>query len=453
MELARSAIPTHRWKVHSGCMVRLSFIGVALCLVVSLPASAQAPCDPLPPAGGDLVEVWPAQAPNLRTIVAAAESGTTILLHDGTYDLGCGDGGCRLVFDVSGVTLRSFSGDREAVILDADYGTNELISIYASDIVIADVTLMRAFDHPIHITGQGQPISDILIHNLHIIDPGQQAIKINPDGTGLGVTTNSTIQCSHIELTDAGRTHIRDSCYTGGIDGHATSHLLVRRNRIEGFWCDDGLSEHGVHLWRASADTVVEENLIFDNARGIGFGLGYGAANGHVGGIIRNNFVGAESTGLAGSPDGFDTGIGLESAEGAEVYHNTVVSTFAPASSSIEWRWDLTSASIANNLVSHTLLPRDGAAAVLEGNIATADESWFVDPDVGDLHLVNGDLEPVGAAVILPPASPITILTGVFEISILMSGRTKSPSRFFLTTSNREIFPHGIRRAHEKAPE
>lgn len=386
-------------------MVRWCLFGVALYLVVSIPASGQAPCDPLPVVGGVHVEAWPAQASDLRNIVAAAASGTTILLHDGTYDLGCGDGVCRLVFDVPGVTLRSFSGDREAVILDAEYGTNELISIYASETVIADLSLMRAYDHPIHITGQGQPISDILIHNVHVIDPGQQAIKLNPDATGLGVTVNSTIQCSYLELTDTGRTHIRDNCYTGGIDGHATSHLLVRRNRIEGFWCDDGLSEHGVHLWRASADTIVEENLIFDNARGIGFGLGYGAANGHVGGIIRNNFVGAASLGLAGSPDGFDTGIGLESADGAEVYHNTVVSTFSPASSSIEWRWDLTSASVANNLVSHTLLPRNGASATLEGNLDWADQSWFVDPSVGDLHLVNGDVDPVGAAVVLPPGT------------------------------------------------
>ncbi len=182
-------------------------------------ANAQTPCDPLPAATGNTVEIWPAQASILRQSVADAATGTTLLLHDGTYDLGCGDSGCRLVFDTPGVTLRSFSGDREAVILDADYQTNELISIYASDIVIADITLMRAYDHPIHISGPGAPISAILIHNVQIIDPGQQAIKINPDGSGLGVTNNSTIECSYIELTDAGRAQIRDECYTGGIDG------------------------------------------------------------------------------------------------------------------------------------------------------------------------------------------------------------------------------------------
>lgn len=379
-------------------MIRTLFVVI---VVLSGSAHAQAPCDPLAPAAGNIIEIWPAQASTLRQSVAGAATGTTLLLHDGTYDLSCGDSGCRLVFGTRGVTLRSFSGDREAVILDGNYQTNELISIYASDVVIADITLMRAYDHPVHITGQGAPVSGILIHNVHIIDPGQQAIKINPDGTGLGVTNDSTIECSHLELTDAGRSNIRDNCYTGGIDGHATSNLLVRQNRIEGFWCDDGLSEHGVHLWRASTGTLVEQNLVFDCARGIGFGLGYGAANGHVGGIIRNNFIGAASRGLADSPDGFDSGVGLESAEGAEVYHNTVVSTFGPLSSSIEWRWDLTSAVISNNLTSHGLLPRDGASATLDGNINTALLSWFFDPSEGDLHLVNDDLDPVGVATVL----------------------------------------------------
>ncbi|MEN8163542.1 MAG: right-handed parallel beta-helix repeat-containing protein [Acidobacteriota bacterium] len=384
-------------------MNRKLFVSVVANAALVAVAGAQAPCDPLPPPVGEIVEVWPAQASTLRDQVAAAATGTTVVLHDGTYDLSCGDAGCRLVFQTPGVTLRSYSGNREAVILDGAYQTNELISIYASDVVIADITLMRAYDHPIHITGPAVPISGILIHNLHISDPGQQAIKINPDGSGLGVINDSTVECSNLELTDVGRTHIRDGCYTGGIDGHATTNLLVRRNRIEGFWCDDGLSEHGVHLWRASADTVVEENLVLDCARGIGFGLGYGAANGHAGGIIRNNFVAAADSGLQSSPDGFDTGITLESAAGAEVYHNTVVSTFAPLSSSIEWRWDLTTATVANNLTSHALLSRDGASATLDANISTALLQWFFDPSAGDLHLVADDLAPVDVASVLAP--------------------------------------------------
>jgi hypothetical protein len=228
-------------------------------------------------------------------------------------------------------------------------------------------------------------------------------VKVNPDISGAGTTDYSTFQCSHIELTDTGRPYIRDNCYTGGIDMHAATGWVVWRNRIEGFWCNDGLSEHGIHFWRGCVDTIVEENVVLDCARGIGFGLGSSMSDGHIGGIIRNNFVAANDSGLFASPDGFDTGIGLESASGTEVYHNTVVSTQAPVSSSIEWRWPNTVVEIANNLVSHDLVPRDGATATLTTNIDSAPLAWFADPATGDLHLVADGSAPVGAATPLAP--------------------------------------------------
>jgi hypothetical protein len=238
------------------------------------------------------------------------------------------------------------------------------------------------------------------------VDPGQQAIKVNPDVTDLGVVDFGTIQCSHLELTDAGRSHIRDDCYTGGIDMHAATGWVVRRNFIEGFWCSAGLSEHGIHFWRECVDTLVEENVIVDCVRGIGFGLGYGTVYGHVGGIIRNNFVTATRDELFLPPHlneyGFDTGISLESAAGAAVYNNTVFSDDTPRSSSIEWRWDLTTAEIANNLTSHTQISRDGGVATVNtGNRTGALGAWFVDPANGDLHLTSASLPPVDGGTAL----------------------------------------------------
>ena len=84
-------------------------------------------------------------------------------------------------------------------------------------------------------------------------------------------------------------------------------------NRFKGIYCADGLAEHAVHFWAGSRGTLVERNIIVDCARGVGFGLG---DRGHIGGIIRNNVV------VAGRPV-LDTGIGLESAAGARVHHNT----------------------------------------------------------------------------------------------------------------------------------
>jgi hypothetical protein len=107
---------------------------------------------------------------------------------------------------------------------------------------------------------------------VHIIDPGQQANKINPAAAN-AYPDDGVNACSHIELTDVGRPHIRNNCYTGGIDAHQAEGWVIRDNLIEGFWCENGLSEHGIHLWRGCRDTVVERNVLRENARGIGFGL------------------------------------------------------------------------------------------------------------------------------------------------------------------------------------
>lgn len=233
--------------------------------------------------------------------------------------------------------------------LDGIYQTDFLIQISASDVTIANLTLQRAYYHPIHIYGTADATSGILLHNLRIVDPGQQAIKVNPNPH---FVDNSTIECCSIELTDTGRGHIRNNCYTGGVDVHQARGWIVRNNYIEGFWCDFGLSEHGVHFWKGSRETLVEGNVIVDCARGIGFGLDgdpgrtysdYSYPPGtpyleHIDGIIRNNFVAATDTDLFASQYGFDSGISLEHARGAQVTHNTVASSQAPYSS-IEWRW------------------------------------------------------------------------------------------------------------------
>ncbi len=201
---------------------------------------------------------------------------------------------------------------------------------------------------------------------------------------------SSTLECSHLELTDIGRLFIRNNCYTGGLDAHAATGWVVRRNLIEGFWCDTGLSEHGIHMWRLCQDTLVEENLVIDCARGIGFGLGSGS-DGHIGGIIRNNFVAAGDAGLFASPSGFDSGIALWGAEGAQAYHNTVASTQPPKASSIEWRYISTSVTLANNLVSDRIWDRGGTSH-LATNTEYAPLNLFADVAGGDLHLVDPDL-------------------------------------------------------------
>jgi hypothetical protein len=392
-------------------------------------AQSEGACPPLPPPTGNVVNV--SSVAELENAVNGATPGTTILVGDGTYHLN----GVYLRFDVPDVTLRSAGGNRQAVVLDGNYITTEIIQVVASDVTIADLTLREAYYHPIHVmtTGGGDTLNT-LIYNVHILDPGEQAIKINPAVAGY-YPDDGLIACSHIELTDAGRPHIRNDCYTGGVDAHQARGWVIRDNVIEGFWCDSGLSEHGIHMWRGCRDTLVERNMLRDNARGIGFGLAEsdsgrtypdnpcpGADGGyvdHYGGIIRNNFVFARRSELFSSVSGFDCGICLWQACGAQVLHNTVASTQDPAASSIEWRFDHTDVDIVNNLASYRLWDRGGTAR-LSGNLEYQPLSLFVDGAGGDLHLastattaidqalsvgaglceddIDGDARPIGSA-------------------------------------------------------
>lgn len=374
-------------------------------------------CAPLPPAPANAVTVT--TVAQLTAALQNAQPNSTILVDDGTYDF---SGGNYVYIDKPGVTLRGKSGDATRVTFDANYqqgNGQSLLNIAANDVTVADLTVQRAYDHPIHVIPaftNPTSVSGVRIYRMRIIDPGQQGVKVNGDGAFVNTLNDGLLACSLIRLTAAGRTHVRDNCYTGGLDAHAARNWTIRDNRIEGFWCPAGLSEHAIHCWKGCRDWTVERNVIVDSARGIGFGLGDATAGrtypdnpcpgvsnyGAVGGTIRNNFISASDAQLFASQSGFDTGIGLEKVCGnVRVLHNTVFSTQAPASSSIEWRFAGTTVTLTNNLSSHRQLQRDAAVATLAGNLTNATSATFVAPTSGDLHLRPG-VAPVNAGAAIP---------------------------------------------------
>ncbi len=458
---------------------------VATGLLALASAPPLAPARPRTPSADLCPPLYSPGAPTVSTVtelqnaVNSAVSGDTILIADGAYNLD----GVYLRFAVSNVTLRSASGNRENVILDGNYATTEIIQIVASNVTIADLTLREAYYHPIHVmSSESGDTTGTRIYNVHIVDPGEQAIKINPytGENAFYFPDDGVVACSHIELTDAGRSHIRNNCYTGGVDAHQARDWVIRDNLIEGFWCESGLSEHGIHLWRSCRDTLVERNELHNNARGIGFGMATsgsgirtysdnpcpGAGGGyvdHYGGIIRNNFVFANDSGLFASDYGFDCGICLWNACGARILHNSVASTQAPGSS-IEWRFDYTDADIINNLVSHNLWDRGGTSN-LDGNLDSQPLSLFVDGTNGDLHLaasagaardqgvtlttelcdddIDGDARPngppdVGADEYIPPSvAGFRVSHAITDSTTLTATLTWTPPADVVTTTLR----------------
>ncbi len=371
------------------------------------------PCPPLGPPTGNTITLGPDDVDQIFGTVANLAEGDTILLEDGTYDLD----GVHLWIDVPGVTVRSASGDRDAVVLDGGYVSSQVIQLGASDVTVADLTLQRVTTHPIHVAAAEDTgtITGTRVYNVMIRDPGQQAIKINPNGASYA--DEGEIACSHIELTDEGRPFVDpvvSGCYTGGVDAHDAWGWTVRDNHIEGFWCPTGFSEHGIHFWSGCRDTVVERNVLVDNYRQVGFGLreemegrsyadgpcGGVEVAGHYGGVIRNNVIYASDPDLFASEYGYDTGISLNQSCGTQVLHNTVAST-EPPYIGIEYRFALTDAVIRNNLVTANIRERDDGVAVEEGNLEDAPLDLFVDHASVDLHLAAGATDAIDQGVVL----------------------------------------------------
>ncbi len=369
-------------------------------------------CPPLPASSGTEVRIGPDRADELPGIARDAAPGTTILLEDGTYTFSAGDEASRrLQLRAEGVTLRSASNDAEAVIIDGEYATNEMITIHASNVTVAHLTITRAVDHPVHVSPIDGDVTGTLLYGLRIIDGGEQFVKINPNGERTAWVDDGRVECSLFRMTEDGRPHVeRDpgGCYTGGVDAHGARGWVVRNNRFEDIYCaGEGLAEHAVHFWSASRDTVVENNTILGCARGIGFGLVESGATrdyaddpypgvgyvGHYDGIIRNNVI------FADHPY-YDTGIELAQARGVRAHHNTVWSTAAATGffSSIDYRFGNTVAEIRNN-VTRRITVRNGASGTVDHNLEGVGAGLFADAAGLDFHLAPGATDAIDQGV------------------------------------------------------
>jgi hypothetical protein len=327
--------------------------------------------------------------------VAAAATGTTIVLEDGTYQISG-----PLWFRTAGVTLRSASDDASKAIIDGNYAVDEAVVIQANDITLAHLTVTRAVNHPVHVSPPDGSVNvtGTVLYGMRFIDGGEQFVKVNPNGARSAYADEGRVECSLFRLTDQGRPRIEPNpggCYTGGIDVHGGNKWIVRNNRFEDIYCDNGsLPEHAVHFWTGSRDTLVENNLIVNCGRGVGFGLGdtrgeriyadrpyNGELLGHYDGIIRNNVIFADNA-------FYDTGIELHVAKQPIVLHNTIV--HAPTATkffrSIDYRYAATNVVIMNNLTLG-IGARDGAQGTVSNNYDRTPLDYFVGVTSLDFHL------------------------------------------------------------------
>ena len=318
-----------------------------------------------PASGGTLITV--ANVAELRNAVEQAnqQGNMTIQLEDGTYALDE-----MLWISGSGVTFRSRSGNRAGVVLRGQGirgGVSHIFNVVGSDFIAADLTLGWVANHGIQIHSDAD---NILVHNVRFVDTGEQMLKVSYRPGDSASSDNGLVQWCLFEYPSG----VGPQYYIGGIDAHQAHNWVVQHNVFRNIRSpESNLAEHAIHFWSGSQNTLVEKNIIVNCDRGIGFGLG---SRGHSGGVIRNNMVHTSR----------DVGIGLESARSVQVYHNTVFTE--NYSNSIEYRFSTTQGvQLINNLTNRNIASRDGGSATLQNNITSAQSSWFVNPQQGNLHL------------------------------------------------------------------
>jgi hypothetical protein len=387
-------------------------------------------------ANGSVIEVEPAaqgkvrvdgQEMTLRAAVSRASEGDTVLLADGTYTFPANDDGgfTGVYITTPGVTLRSASGNADAVIIDSNYhdhgNGSAPITIAAAGVTVSDLTVKRSIYHLVHLWGAGDQAT---LHNVRLIDGGQQFVKSSSSDDTIDEVS---VTCSRFEMTDDGRDNVwgygeldgNTTCYTGGIDSHEGQGWRITDNTFRGIYCDatgaqrpahgmdpgargnqtyqGGLSEHAIHMWdspQGGGGHLIARNQIIDCARGIG--LGFRVEVFDV--VVRDNMI---VSNFPGSRE-HDVGISFERARDSDILHNSVIFTHPDAyTSTIEYRWESTSGlRVMNNLTNGRIRARNDATATLDGNVTDAQMSWFVDATTGDLHLKTCEIGAVASAAV-----------------------------------------------------
>lgn len=304
-------------------------------------------------------------------IINANEYGGYVSLHleDGLYQLDS-----TLAVKADYISILSKSGHPENVIIQGsetkNAGTPVLIKVYADHFSIDGITLRNAGFHLLQIAGEYRADYPV-IRNCIFQDSYQQLVKItfgreNPEtSSDFGIIENSTFQYT---------TGIGPNYYIGGIDAHGINNWIIRNNKFKDIASPKkSVAEHAIHLWNNSSNNLVENNLIEDCDRAIGFGMGKAknspdASSSNRGGIIRGNTI----THSDNNDPFADTGIILEDSPGTLIENNRIwLKHHYP--NAIEYRFPSTNnVIIRNNVTNKNIVSRNGGKAKLTNNITNA---------------------------------------------------------------------------------
>src|ERR1044071_2694504 len=305
----------------------------------------------------------------------------TILIEARPYQLRW----AHLTIERAGVTIAGKSANRDAVVLRGQSGMRGgriefIFEINSDDVTLRDLTLEDVGSHAVIIHGEAPHDADrTVLRNLVVRDTFEQMIKVTPANQDpqKSFSEGGLLEDCLLEYS-AG---VGPQVYIGGIDAHGARDWIVRRNVFRNISSPSkSLAEHAVHFWSWSRGTLVENNLIINCDRGIGFGL---SNSGHTGGVIRNNIIFHDEP----NPGGFaDVSIEVLHCDGAQIYNNTVWQAPSNYFAAIK-NFESQNVTIANNLVHlrpdpywhlrQAVWVKDGTGPVRANAISAPDPTWF----------------------------------------------------------------------------
>ncbi|OZG73578.1 hypothetical protein BTA51_10360 [Hahella sp. CCB-MM4] len=349
------------------------FIIVAVSLALYLPALALASSSPKEGAAEkpsstiivkDAVELQ-------NTIKLANKLGfTTVLLMDGVYKISK-----TLVITGSHISIASFNGDRSKVIIRGNgmrktKRVDNLIRVSGKYFSLDGITLEQAGNHLIQIAGE-QDADFPSIRNCVLRDGFEQLLKVSYNRDTRIASDYGIVDNCVFEYSDG----IGPQFYIGGIDVHGGQGWIVRNSTFRDIASPSKhVAEHAIHFWNRTKDTLVENNVIIDCDRGVGFGL---TNRPNEGGIIRNNvFLHHDND------DPYaDASIIIEESPNTLIEGNRIFQAHSYPNA-IEFRFvETVGVIIRNNITNKKIQNRDDAQGTLEGNKLEVEINKIIRPE------------------------------------------------------------------------
>lgn len=340
----------------------------------------------LPWPAGPVVEVRDAGG-LMNAVNNNPAPGTTILIHDGTYFLP----DVMWLRNIQRVALRSHSGNRDKVILDASKSKHEdmLWIWHCDDVLIADLTFQNARVHGIAVKGESDTqrtrIYNCVFHNIWerkikgtsaATASGQPAKSPDPHVLATRPANGRIEYCLFFDDHKKNVDDFANGDYIAGIDMMWLKNWVVSDNVFLNIQGRNGLARGAIFLWNNCEDVLVERNLILNCDRGICIGNPSGSAVHMTRGIVRNNMI------LRGA----DCGMEIVKTVDTQVYNNTVWGQNSGYRQALQVKMGTGSCQVFNNLVRGVISIEEQGSRE-ENNQTGALDGYFVDPAIGNLHL------------------------------------------------------------------